>query len=498
MAEEIVFDIPSENDVEDIKVYFNGNSTAAETVTLSNQGWSPGDRVTYSPSTDIADGDSIALSAVDSSGNESNLSSSLTEALDPVISSWSVTDQGGGSAEGTLDLDDSEGGNFPPAEVTVDADDVDGQSPSITENGDGTWTVTWSGLSTASYDFTVRLLASSTNALVNDRTSTQNVSINVDTTPPSWGTISASGGDQQVDVTGSYPDPSANDLDVVRFYRGTTNGFTRDANSLLTTINSPTEGGSFTVTDDGSLQLAAPSNDQQHYYVAEADDTSGNTGVSNEASATPAPSGATVEASLTETFGLSSSFDVSMPSTVNAGELLLMLFLEVGENNTPTFSAPSGWTKEISQSYSTTSKVVAFLKTADGTEGGTTVTLGPYVSGDAASIVYRISGAYGVSGGVEAASVKSGFTSSFGPPDVTPSWGLAKQLVFPVIAEKGSHGVTGTPSGYGNDQNVSTPNTGEPLYSVNALVETDTVDPGNYTFSDQTSSGSITVVVRPA
>jgi len=182
MAEEIVFDIPSENDVEDIKIFFNGSSTAAETVTLSNQGWSPGDRVTYSPSTDIADGDSIALSAVDSNGNESSLSSSLTEALDPIINLWSVTDQGGGTVEGTLDLDDSAGGDFPPAEITVDADGVDGQTPSITENGDGTWTAAWTGVTTgSSYDFTARLLASSTNALVNDRTSTQNITVSAST-----------------------------------------------------------------------------------------------------------------------------------------------------------------------------------------------------------------------------------------------------------------------------------------------------------------------------
>lgn len=86
-------------------------------------------------------------------------------------------------------------------------------------------------------------------------------------------------------MTGDYPPES--DLNEVRFYRSTSSGFTPGSGNLLTTITSPTPDGTFTVTDDGSLQLSAPSNGSTYYYKAQADDDSGNTSTSNEASATP-------------------------------------------------------------------------------------------------------------------------------------------------------------------------------------------------------------------
>src|SRR5437899_7713931 len=68
----------------------------------------------------------------------------------------------------------------------------------------------------------------------------------------------------------------------------------------------------------------------------------------------------------------STTHNVPMPATVNAGDLLIVFFADHG---TPGMNSPSGWTFFFGWNSwgGTGNKFWMFAKRASGTEGGTTV-----------------------------------------------------------------------------------------------------------------------------
>ena len=101
-----------------------------------------------------------------------------------------------------------------------------------------------------------------------------------------------------------------------------------------------------------------------------------------------------VVASVTETaFGTDTTDHyVNIPATVNAGDLLIVLFTNDGS---ATVTIPSGWTELASDTRWSSVWLSVYYKIAAGTEGGTTVDFVTSAAEEAAAQVYRISNCHG-------------------------------------------------------------------------------------------------------
>ena len=120
---------------------------------------------------------------------------------------------------------------------------------------------------------------------------------------------------------------------------------------------------------------------------------------------------------------------VAMPATVNADELLLMLFTADGN---PTITTPSGWSIiAAATAYGTSVTAIVYGKKAVGDEDGTTVDVVTSASEQAAAQVYRISGW----GGTLATDVVAGTPATGGntnpdPPSASWTWGALDELII--------------------------------------------------------------------
>ena len=155
------------------------------------------------------------------------------------------------------------------------------------------------------------------------------------------------------------------------------------------------------------------------------------------------PTGITVDTQSTS--GTPESFDVEMPSTVNAGDLLLII----------TGSLPNplaGW------SFLAWEPTV-FAKVATGSEGGTTVTLTGIEIPWSVQVVH-ITDWHGTLDGVAASTVAIGASNNPNPPALTFPWGALPTLVIAAYAVQydytdGSVTSSGIPTGYANGAAVS-------------------------------------------
>ena len=113
--------------------------------------------------------------------------------------------------------------------------------------------------------------------------------------------------------------------------------------------------------------------------------------------------------------------NVSMPATVNSGELLIAHL--TFDDSASVSSTPSGWT------LIDANRLNLYMKVADGTEGGTTVDFPTAAIQAGAAQVHRISDWYGDLSGVEhAATTVEGDGTLLDPPEVTATWGRANNL----------------------------------------------------------------------
>lgn len=162
-----------------------------------------------------------------------------------------------------------------------------------------------------------------------------------------------------------------------------------------------------------------------------------------------------VEDFLTQLFtSATNTHDVTMPTTVNSGELLIIIFSCDGV----TFTDPTGWTKLVEASADTRFvKSAVYVKVADGTEGGTSVNVQTTGSSRAAVNVYRISGFEDGLSGLEETHT-TGSSTSPNPPSISPSWGASNDTLFIAWETNGpgADSITAFPSGYTNTSTVKT------------------------------------------
>lgn len=133
--------------------------------------------------------------------------------------------------------------------------------------------------------------------------------------------------------------------------------------------------------------------------------------------------------SITETSfsSASTTHNVSMPATVNSGDLLLILFC-AHASGTTTHTEPTDWSTvfdfQDGGGYGHTS---CYAKIADGDEDSTTVNVATSAARAASAHVYRITGHSGALTAVESATTTGNGTRP-NPPNLAPSWGSADTL----------------------------------------------------------------------
>jgi hypothetical protein len=209
---------------------------------------------------------------------------------------------------------------------------------------------------------------------------------------------------------------------------------------------------------------------------------------------------------LTQTFtSNTTAHDVTMPDTVDPGDLLVVLFTNDG-NATVTTPA-GGWVAPAtSTALGNTNQVrgSVFVKDAVGTEDGTTVNFVTSATEQAAAMVYRIPAAKwdGTITNVEVASTAiAGTTSAPDPPSLNPGgWGVENTLWLSYVAGSTHTAVTTYPSNHTNGYNVTgTASTaGASVSSTQRISATAAEDPGAYAMASAQASAAFTVGIRPA
>lgn len=182
---------------------------------------------------------------------------------------------------------------------------------------------------------------------------------------------------------------------------------------------------------------------------------------------------------------------INMPSTVASGDLLL---ITAAFNDGYTPSVPSGWSVLFSDIFGTV-PVFSYYKQANGTEGGTTVTITTSGSQQLSAQVTRIAAAsYSGIPEVSARAQPSGLAPD--PPALTPSWG-ARNTLWAAVLGTTADSVSTYPL---PDNNSITVSGGAPKSALcYTSANTATLDPVAYTLSGTLPSNTVyTVAIRPA
>jgi hypothetical protein len=197
------------------------------------------------------------------------------------------------------------------------------------------------------------------------------------------------------------------------------------------------------------------------------------------------PSIAAATAVQTGTLGTN---NLTMPSGISAGDLLLMqLAIANGSARTP----PSGWTEVFDGSFATASRSLYVCgKIAAGGESSTM----PSGSGAYVGVVFRITGHQAEMPFVS--SIATGASGNANPPNLAPGVGTQDflWLVLGGLSDGGSNGFSGAPSSFTNllsDNN--TVGFGQARRNLNGS----SLDPGTFT-NDSDAWGAITLAVSPS
>ena len=123
---------------------------------------------------------------------------------------------------------------------------------------------------------------------------------------------------------------------------------------------------------------------------------------------------------------------VNMPATVNAGDLLIVLFTNDG---TATVITPAGWTALASNAGNGAVRLSVYYKIAGGTEGGTTVNFMTSAAEEATAQVYRITDWHGTTP-PEISTAATGTSTRPNPASLNPTgWDVADTLWLAVAGQ---------------------------------------------------------------
>lgn len=147
------------------------------------------------------------------------------------------------------------------------------------------------------------------------------------------------------------------------------------------------------------------------------------------------------------------SSTVTLPSSVAAGDLLLIVTIPSTSGVTP--STPAGWTALTWGALTGCGTAVVFYKQAAGGETSQAIT---HASARLAWVAYRITG-WDTAKAPEVGTAATGSSVNPDPPSISPSWGATRNDLF-IAASAVNNGNTGAtsayPSGYSNGQTTRT------------------------------------------
>lgn len=195
------------------------------------------------------------------------------------------------------------------------------------------------------------------------------------------------------------------------------------------------------------------------------------------------------------------SHPVPLPSPINAGDLLIILFAMAEFGFNWVINTPAGWTVEASASCgSADGEFRVFTRVADGSEGGSSVTITLSDGAVCSSQVYRITGWSGdLASGVDSASFVNA-ASSLAPPTVTASWGVAENLFIAIAGQFDDNTIIDSPADYGNEvlrQYHDASSQHSNVWESRRREKNDASDsPGNYVFSGADHGFAVTLVIR--
>ena len=203
---------------------------------------------------------------------------------------------------------------------------------------------------------------------------------------------------------------------------------------------------------------------------------------------------------LTQAFSTdATSFVVNLPATVFSGNLLI---LAAGSENPSQTQVPAGWT-ELANIVSGQGGIQIYTKLADGTEGGTTVTLTTAgAGGQLATIVDQINNFSGtIATDIDISAAQFAFPNTVDPNAVTASWGSDENLFIPYHGG-GQSGLavawSAFSSSYGNTVQITTTDNGSAyIGSCARALTADTDDPGAWTGTGNGQGYTYTLVLKP-
>lgn len=159
----------------------------------------------------------------------------------------------------------------------------------------------------------------------------------------------------------------------------------------------------------------------------------------------------TVQSLTTKSFNsASTTHNVTMPATVNAGDLLILGISFFGSG---AITTPSGWSVVCADTAITgTHHCAVYGLSAAGTEGGTNVNVATASSALGASHVYRITGWNGssVANDVVSGTTATGSGTTPNPPSASWSWGTVDVEALAFSHSVNGSGPTGFPTNYTN------------------------------------------------
>ncbi len=208
---------------------------------------------------------------------------------------------------------------------------------------------------------------------------------------------------------------------------------------------------------------------------------------------------------LSQTFTTNTTaHNVTMPSTVDAGDLLVVLFTNDGN---ATVTTPAGWTAPATNTALGNTNQVrgsVYVKDAAGTEDGANVDFVTSATEQAAAQVYRIPAAKwdGTIANVEVASLAiTGTTAAPNPPSLNPGgWGTENTLWLSYVAGSTHTAVTTFPTSHINGYHITgTASTaGASVTATQRVIAAAAEDPGAYAMASAQASSAFTIGIRPA
>ena len=204
-------------------------------------------------------------------------------------------------------------------------------------------------------------------------------------------------------------------------------------------------------------------------------------------------------AAVTETaFGTDTTdHNVDMPATVDAGDLLIVLF--TNDENT-TVNTPTGWSLMTSDTNGPHVRLSVYYSIAAGTEGGTTVNFVTTSAEEAAAQVYRIANWHGTTP-PEISTAATGTNTTPDPSSLDPAgWDVADTLWIAVAGQdRGEQGTPTYPASYTDGiSTLSSSGNGRcQIHSARRVLAAALEDPGAFTVPVSEQWIAFTIAVRP-